>query len=272
VNQKTRTPLDTSATYTKTLYFLTANYKLADNWSAYAQYATGFLIPALSVLQTASPNTDALKPQESKNYQLGAVYHGGRLTFDGDIYYIDFNNKQQSIKDNATGETVWYNLGGAIYKGVEAQGTFAVNDQAFVFLNGSINSAKAQGGTTTIAGQKVTITGGKQIANAPKWTAAAGLIWKPGDWSLSLTDKLVGEQWANEGEPANFRIKPYSTVDLTAVYTFGRWRLEGGVYNLFDNQSATKISPVNSDNTVDPADQYYFQPARNFQVSARVNF
>jgi iron complex outermembrane receptor protein len=272
VNQKTRTPLNASATYTKTLYFLTANYKLADNWSAYAQYATGFLVPPLSVLQTASPNTDALKPQESKNYQIGTVFHGGRFTFDGDVYYIDFNNKQQSVKNAATGETVFYNLGGAVYKGVEAQGTYGFADQAFVFLNGSINSAKAQGGTTTIAGQTVTLTGGKQIANAPKWTAAAGLIWKPGDWSLSITDKLVGEQWANEGEPSNFRIKPYSTVDLTATYTIGRWRLEAAAYNLFDDQSATKITAVNANNTVDPSDQYYFQPARNFQVSARMNF
>jgi len=272
VNQKTRTPLTDSVTYKKTLYFLTANYKVSDSWSAYAQYATGFLVPPLSVLQTANPNTDALKPQESKNYQVGTVFHGGKFTFDGDIYYIDFSNKQQSIKDTVTGDTVFYNLGGAIYKGVEAQGAYGVTDQTLVFLNGSINSAKAQGGTTTIAGQTVTVTGGKQIAGAPKWTAAAGLVWTPGNWSLSVTDKLVGEQWANEGEPANFRIKPYSTVDLTAVYNIGRWRLQAAVYNLFDDQSATKITAVNTDNTVAPGDQYYFQPARNYQVSARMNF
>lgn len=271
-NQKTRTPLTQSATFTKTLYFLTANYRLQDNWSVYAQYATGFLIPALSTLQTASPDTSDLKPQESKNYQAGTVYHGGRFTFDGDVYYIDFNNKQQSLKDNTTGDTVFFNLGGAVYKGVEAQGTFSLPRNAYVFLNGSINSAKAQGGTTTIAGKSVTIAGGKQIAGAPKWTAAAGLIWRPGDWSVSVTDKWVGEQWANEGEPSNFRIKPYSTVDLTVVYNFGDWRVEGAIYNLLDDQSVIKISPANKDNTIDPTDQYYFQPERSFQVSARYNF
>jgi len=272
VNQKTRTPLTQSATFTKTLFFLTANYKLAHNWSTYAQYATGFLIPALSTLQVANPNTDELKPQESKNYQMGTVYHGGRFTFDGDLYYIDFNNKQQSIRDSATGDTVFFNLGGAIYKGIEAQGTFSLPDDAFLFVNGSINSAKAKGGATTIAGKPFTVTGGKQIAGAPKWTAAVGVIWRPGDWSLSLTDKWVGEQWANEGEPSNFKIKPYSSVDLTAVYNVGDWRLEAAVYNLLNDQSVTKIAPVNSDNTIDAADQYFFQPERNFQVSARYNF
>jgi iron complex outermembrane receptor protein len=272
VNQKTRTPLKTSATYTKTLYFLTANYKLQENWSAYAQYATGFLIPALSVLQTAAPNTTGLSPQTSTNYQVGTVFHGGRFTFDGDVYYITFKNKLQSVKNATTGETDWFNLGGATYKGVEAQGTYAVKDDAFVFLNGSLNSAKAKGGQTTIAGQTMTITGGKQIAGAPEWTAAAGLIWRPGDWSLSITDKFVGQQWGGEGEPSNFKIGAYSDIDLTAVYRIEDVRLEAAVYNALNSQHVTKISPAGSGNVIDPADQYYFQPERFFQFSVRYEF
>lgn len=274
VNQSSGTALKASATFSKTLFFLTANYKLADNWSAYAQYATGFLIPPLSVLQQQDPNADALKPQESKNYQLGTVFHGGRLTFDGDVYYIDFKNKQQSVASVATpGETVFFNLGGAVYKGIEAQATFEVADRFYVFANASLNSAKAEGGTTSIAGTSVTITGGKQIANAPKSTAAAGLIWKPQDWVLSVTEKYVGEQWAAEGEPSNFRIKPYSDVDLTVTYNLGRWRLEGAIYNLLDSQKVTKLSPGGKVfNTPTVTDQYYYQPERSFQLSARVNF
>ncbi|MEI6282460.1 MAG: TonB-dependent receptor plug domain-containing protein, partial [Alphaproteobacteria bacterium] len=43
VNQSSRLPFHGSKTFSKTLYFLTGNYKIRDNWSAYAQYATGFL-------------------------------------------------------------------------------------------------------------------------------------------------------------------------------------------------------------------------------------
>ena len=131
---------------------------------------------AATALAGCHVNAQELGPTVSKNYQVGTVYRGGPFTFDADIYYIDFTNKQQSIKNATTGETVFYNLGGAVYKGIEAVGTFNVAPDLFVFANGSINSAKAQGGTTTIAGQTVTITGGKQIAGAPKWTAAAGVI------------------------------------------------------------------------------------------------
>ena len=276
VNQGSGTVFNGSSTWTKTLYFLTANYKLASNWSAYAQYATGMLIPPLSTLQVQIPNAADEKPQQSKNYQLGTVFHGGRLSLDADVYYIEFKNKFQSISLTTgpqAGETIFYNLGGAIYKGAEAQATFEVAPQAFVFANGSLNSAKAEGGTTTIAGQTVTVTGGKQIANAPKWTAAAGLIWKPQDWSISLTDKLVGAQWGAEGEPANFKVKPYSNIDLTVVRNLGRIRLEAAIYNLFDTKKLVQIKQGGKVfNTLSATDQYYFQAGRNVQVSARVSF
>ena len=102
--------------------------------------------------QVVNPNLSDLKPQTSTNYQAGAVYHGDRFTADADVYYIDFKNKLQTATvPAATGgtETDNFNLGGATYKGVEGQITFQATDRVFVFANGSINSAKAQGGATT---------------------------------------------------------------------------------------------------------------------------
>ena len=272
VNQGSGTALKASATFTKTLYFLTANYKIAENWSTYAQYATGFLIPPLSTLQVQKPNPKDLSPQTSKNYQLGTVYHGGRVTFDGDVYYIQFKNKQQSIA-GVGGETLFYNLGGATYKGVEAQVTFEVQPEVFVFVNGSLNSAKAKAATTTINGTTVTLTGGTQIANAPKSTAALGVIWKPEDWTISLTDKYVGEQWGAEGEPANFRVKPYSQLDITVVRYIGPVRLEGAVYNLLGSDDLLKVTQGGRTfNTLSATDLYFYQPGRSVQVSARYSF
>ena len=266
VNQKSRLPFHGSKRFEKTLYFLTANYKLADNLAAYAQFATGFLVPDISITQSVNPNLNALKPQESKNYQAGVVYHGGRINVDADIYYIDFTNKLQTTTVGS--ETVNFNLGGATYKGIEGSVTYAALDHLFVFANGSLNSAKAQGASTTILGTPVTVTGGKQISGAPKSTAAVGLLYREGGWSVSLADKYTGEQWGAEGEPADYRIKPYQSVDLKVIYKFGRYRLEGAIYNLADSQQATSVKPGK---TV-PYDQYYFQPERNFQVSAKVNF
>ncbi len=174
-----------------------------------------------------------------------------------------------SVTDPIAGlETVTFNLGGAIYKGVEASVTFQATDRIFVFANGSINSAKAQGAATTINGVPVVIAGGKQIASAPKSTAALGAYYQDDNWTISLADKYTGISWAAEGEPAAYKVPGYHSTDLTVTYRFGRYRLEGAVYNLFDSQKFTSIKPGK---TV-PYDQYYFQPERNFQASLKVNF
>ncbi len=260
-NQTTRNGAPYSDTIAKTLYFATANYKILDNWSVYGQFATGLLEPALKVLQITNPNTSQLQPQTSTNYQVGTVYHGDRVSVDGDLYYIDFNNKVQSapcgVNDPTCniGETKFFNLGGAIYKGLEGQVTVSATPQLFVFANGSVNKATAKGV-------------GTQIANAPKYTAAVGALWKAMGWEISAVDKYVGEQWAAEGEPAAYRIAPYNSADLTLTYRFrDRYRIEAAVYNLFDSQNVTKIG-VNGA----PFDQYYYQPERNYQVSLRASF
>jgi iron complex outermembrane receptor protein len=199
------------------------------------------------------------------------VYHGSRITYDADVYYIDFKNKLQtaSVTDPIAGlETVNFNLGGAIYKGIEGSITLQAADRVFLFANGSINSAKAEGGATTIDGLPVVITGGKQIANAPESTAAFGGYYQDENWTVSLMNKYTGVQWGAEGEPAAYKIAGYNSTDLTVVYRFERYRLEGAVYNLFDSQQFTSIKPGK---TV-PYDQYYFQPERNYQVSLKVNF
>jgi iron complex outermembrane receptor protein len=271
VNQKSRQPFHDSKVFEKTLYFLTANYKIRDNWSAYFQYATGFLMPDVSVTQVVNPELSQLKPQESTNYQLGTVFHGSRFTADADIYYIDFTNKLQTTTVPLAGggsDTVNFNLGGAVYKGIEGTVTYQATDNIFVFANGSINSAKASGASTTIGGVPVVITGGKQISGAPESTAAIGAYYQNENWTISFADKYVGVSWGAEGEPAAYKIPGYHSADLTAVYRWDRYRLEAAIYNLFDSQ---KVQSVKPGKTV-PYDQYYFQPERNFQFSLKVNF
>lgn len=271
VNQKSRQPFHDSHTFTKTLYFLTANYKVRDNLSVYGQYATGFLVPDISVTQVVNPQLSQLEPQESTNYQAGIVYHGSRITFDADVYYIDFKNKLQtvSVTDPVAGlETVNFNLGGAIYKGIEGSVTAQATDRIFVFANASLNSAKAEGANSIINGVPVVIAGGKQIAGAPESTAAYGAYYQDENWTVSLMNKFTGLQWGAEGEPAAYKIPGYNSTDLSVVYRFGRYRLQGAIYNMFDSQKFTSIKPGK---TV-PYDQYYFQPERNFEVSLKVNF
>jgi iron complex outermembrane receptor protein len=253
VNQKTRTPLHASHTFEQTLYYFTGNYKLRDNLAIYAQFATGFLVPDISVFQVPNPNVSDLKPQESKNYQAGVVYHGDKIAVDVDAYYIDFTNKQSSTV--VAGETVFSNIGGAVYKGLEGQASYLLTDNLSVFANGSLNSAEATDSKT-------------QIKNAPKSTAAIGLLFRNDLWQASFADKYTGKQWADNGEPAAYLIDGFNTAEAKVSRNFGKLKLELAVYNLFDNQPVVNIKPGKTA----PFDQYYYEVERNWQLSAKVNF
>ena len=96
-------------TFQKDLEYATINYKLMSNWSVYAQYATGILVPDISAFQvsgptanpSAGPDLSNLVPQTSTNYQLGTVYHGANWTADFALYKIDFKNKIATITGSA---------------------------------------------------------------------------------------------------------------------------------------------------------------------------
>lgn len=272
-NQKTRTPLDASKTFKKDLEYATINYKLMNNWSVYAQYATGILVPDISAFQvsgptanpSAGPDLSNLAPQTSTNYQLGTVYHGSNWTADFDLYKIDFKNKIATITGSAStpgcpqGETCYYNQGGVTYQGVEGEATYAFTNWLSAFVNGSINDAK----------DNVTHL---QVKGAPKNTFGVGLLYKKGGWTASIVDKYVGEQWANDGQPSNFHINGYHQADVSVEYAFGRYKIAAQVQNIANSRSVTSISPVSKTNVVSPYDQYYWQAPANFQVSLKASF
>ena len=214
-------------------------------------------MPPLKIFYVPSPDTHpTLKPQLSTNYQAGTVYNTNNLTLDADVYYIEFINKFGQVGSKS--DPFYTNLPGkTVYKGVEGEATYAFDFGLAVFVNGSLNSAKD--------------STHKQIHGAPEWTAAAGLIYKNNGITVSLINKFIGDQWGADGEPSAYKIGAYSTTNLIVGYDFGRFKIEGGVYNLFNNQNITDLA-VNDGPTANPLDshdQYFFQPERNFQVTLR---
>lgn len=261
VNQTTRIATQTDQTYTATLPFLTVNYSVNKEWSAYAQVAKGFLVPDLSLFYVNNPLLSTPKPQTSTNYQLGTVHQSQNLTLDADIYYIDFNNK---IASTGTGnDLVYYNQGGVVYKGIEAAATYYVGSGFSVHANASLNSAKAK-------------DTGLQVAKAPDSTSALGLLYKANGLYGSLIAKMVGTQYAKDGEPAAYKIAGYTTADMTIGY---RWkeiggmvknvRTQVGINNLLNKLDTTSIS-ANSKGAA--FDQYTFQPERSWAVSLSADF
>ena len=272
-NQTTRYAQNVSNSWNADLPFVQANWLLTPQFSIYGEFAKGFLIPPLSALYVDNPTYSNVVPERSTNYQFGAVYHGQRLSLDADVYTIDFKNKFASYVSSTPGVgTVYTNIGGALYQGVEGQITYAVTDGVAVFANGSRNRAIAK--DTRL-----------QVANAPVMTAAGGVIVKRGPMRFSLIDKLTGAQHAvnatSSSDPVYdaYRISPYNTAILAASYEVGPLRVGVEVTDLFNSKRVTSIG--NSSKTPASAigqalttnfDQYYYQPGRAISGDVTLKF
>ena len=216
VNQKSRTPLDTSGTWTKALPFLTANWQAMTNWSFYAQYAQGMYVPDLSSFYsssgTLSTALDSLKPQTSTNYQVGTVWHGAKVSLDTDAYIINVDNKIGTCTTTGCDTTLLINIGQVRYKGVEGELSYMPIHGLTLFGNGSYNYARS-------------VTTGAQIAKAPFTTAAAGFVYRNDGFRLAFSQKYTGTQYATEysGSPGYrlYRIRPYSIGDFAISQDFG---------------------------------------------------
>ncbi|MES2129156.1 MAG: TonB-dependent receptor [Pseudomonadota bacterium] len=267
VNQTTRLPQSTSVDYHTTLPFLTVNQQLGGELAVYAQYAKGFQIPDLKSFYIADPTKNSSEPQKSVNYQLGIVGKSEHLTWDADLYQIDFTNKYVS-NGLAGAAAAFVNIGGVRYKGVEAQLTWAMGNGFALYGNGSSNQAESK-------------ETGKTISASPSMTAAAGVLYNEGPWSASLIGKRTGEVRQADydaSKPAAYdlyKTAPYTNTDLSVAYRFTELglgiktlKLQFNVFNLFNKQDVTSISPAKAV----AFDQYTFQAPRSVQISAKADF
>ena len=285
INQTSRSPIDTQATWTKTLPFATANLAISPSWSAYGQYAQGMYVPDLSSFyspsttaaqaQTQAQTLSQLKPQTTTNYQVGTVWHGGIISVDVDAYLIDVNNKIAASTVAGDPPNTLVNIGRVRYKGVEGQVSVVPARGLTLFANGSLNEARNRATN-------------KQIARAAFSTAGLGAFYNHNGLLISYTHKFTGPSYASEfsGLPGTrlYRIRPYSIGDFAISQEIANLRLGLNVSNVFNGRRITQISTssVGAPTTVingvsyqsgyGQFDQLQYQPPRAFLVDARIKF
>jgi len=258
VNQKTGTPLTYSKTWNATLPSASFHYAFSSSWTAYAQWAKGYLAPNLNLLYVPNPavSDSAVAPEKTTNWQLGTTWTNDNLTLSGDVYKIDFNNFVQ--KHNVGGISEFYNGGGVHYTGLELEGTYMVGGGFSVYANGSLNRA-------------IQTTDNAWNANTPHKTAALGLIYSNGPAYVSLVDKFVGKTYYTANAEDDTPIGGYAVTNFTASYRFDPHLadvkdLKIGVQlnNIFDN---THINALAGTTGADGTPLYFTIPARNFNFT-----
>ena len=206
VNVKTGLPQTYDNKFHAWLPSIDVNYTLSPTWSVYGQVAKGFLAPNENFFDRTTPNTTSLKPQVSWNYQAGTVFRSRQVAASLDAYIIDFSNLIVA-QTSSQGLTVFGNLGGVTYRGIEAEGSYRLGHGLSAYANGTLNSAKVQGG-------------GSWVPNAPKATAAAGLIYDHAGLTVSLLGKWIGPRYGDSGNSQY--LAPYATADFSVGYEFAR--------------------------------------------------
>ncbi|MFT3791471.1 MAG: TonB-dependent receptor [Rudaea sp.] len=176
-------PLYAQSTYSDVLPSITAHEQFSDEWAAYAQAAKGFLAPPIAVIETNG--NESLSPETTMNYQLGTNYASKKFTFGADVYYIDFSNfiTETQVATDVGNQNTYVNAGGAIYKGLEVEATYALTNTFSLYANASYNKATYK--NTSV-----------RVAAAPTLTSALGLLYSgfQGFYG-SLMTKFVNSQY-----------------------------------------------------------------------------
>jgi iron complex outermembrane receptor protein len=258
--QTSRVGLATQESYKPTLPYASINVLIRPDLSMYAQYAKGFIIPALSAsLESLGANPGAPvdpAPTKTTNYQAGIVYAGDRLNIDFDGYYIQASNS--TFVDPTNPGVLQFNADPAIYEGAEGQVSYVVAKGLTAIANGTIMISKDAGG-------QAAPLNGKWLPNAPNYTAMLGAVYSSGRFKLSYLHKFTGHQWIDAANTA--RLGAYSYGVLSGSVTYGRITAGVTVNNPLNSRPITSQSGAPSASTL-----YIYQAPASYEAQLKIRF
>ena len=273
MNQKALDAQHYDWTYHASLPFLTVNQKLGAQDSVYAQFAKGM---QLIFLGAGTQDSQKSAPETTTNLQLGTVHKSDNLTVDADLYLITVNNLEENA--GTTQLPDYTNVGGAVYKGVEAEATYVIGHGLAAYANVGINDANYLGSNANKANAAGAGFVG-EVPSAPKYTYSLGELFSQGNWNESLIYKHVGTQCAPKLATPNLcgsttNLPAVDNIDLNASYTFTelptpylkRLKLQLSVFNLTNKRTLIEAdAPLSTS-------QSQWEAPRSFMVSVKADF
>jgi len=280
-----------SVDYNNWLPNIAARYYIKSNWSAYAQFAEGSIIPPSNVFDV--PNGQVLsppKPTLAKTYQIGNVLKFRRWTLDADAYYIHFQNGYASYLDPSSNEPVFVATGPSNTKGIEAESNMVLGAGFSLYLNGTVGSAKYQTGRNFP-------NGGLWVANTPKNVESLALLWRRKNWDVGFIDKRVGSLYNDNGSltylingakipyPVDqaITINSFNVVNVFVNYAIKSqsWlrgsKIGLAVNNLADSHAVVGITPFTAATSTvafapNPGDQLNLLPGRSVMATFTIGY
>jgi iron complex outermembrane receptor protein len=279
-----------SAGYSSYLPSVDANYHLMNNWSAYAEFGMGTIVPPSGVFDVTGGNVEITpKPTGVSTYQIGSVLKFKRATFNADAYYIRFQGTYTSIPDsNNPSEFDYVTSGDQSSKGVELEGNMYISHGLSLYGNATAGVARYISGLipNSVGVLAPNINFSKWVANTPSNTEAIGLTYQQKHLELGIFEKRVGPMWndlsvapttgpsfvANQVIP----IAPFNVTNVYLNYTlrnnsrFSQTKFRLSINNVFnylgivgDQQAAVKTAVYNPG----PGDLLTLLPGRSITLT-----
>lgn len=212
------------------------------------------------------------KPESLNDFELGWRFKSGKSTLTVNGYYMRY--KDQLVLTGQlddVGGRIYTNSGDSYRMGIEADATLYLTDKVILRPNIAISDNKnvdffneTETGTENL--------GNTEIAFSPSVIAGNQLIVLPvKNVQVALLSKFVGEQFMDNYESDNAKLKSYFTTDLNINY---EWKTKsvlksivftGLVNNIFDKEYVS--------NGFMYGDPYYYpQAGINFLAGATLKF
>ena len=214
-------------------------YAPAKSTSLYSSFATSFRIPNVDEFALADEN---LKPQNGWHVDLGVRQQFKDLVeLSLSLFYFEIKDEiffDADARKNRNFEDTTQRFG------VETSLKYYPTDQLYLWGNLTLMEAKFK-------------RTGDQVPLVPNYTAKLGLEWRIfNPLLLALTGTFVGSQFdGNDITNDRFaKLDPYQVFDAKLTYTFKKFKVFGGVNNIFNELYETLAF----------SESYFPMPTRNY--------
>lgn len=236
-----------------------ASYRLwgegRDEARIYADYRDAFKPAAIDFGPDYTPAL--LEPEQAQGYEAGVKGSAldERLIYQAELFRLDFTNLVVPTSSGALA-----NAAGERLQGVEVESRIELARDLSLALSASYHDATFTrylffDGTTNVD------VGGKQLTLSPHLLAAAGLLYTPArGFNATAVARYVGRRFLDEENTAP--VGGYATLDATAGYAWGRWRLSLEGTNLTNQRPPVTASEFGSES-------FYLLPPRMLWVRVR---
>lgn len=233
---------------------LGASYRLwtrsKDEAVVYADFRDAFKPSALDFGPDYTP--DVLRPETAQSYEAGlkGALSGGKLTYQAEVFLLDFHNLVVATSSGAL-----VNAGGERLKGAEFELRYQPTSDLALVGNFAWHDARYTQYlfADDVTGLTVNVAG-RQLPLSPNALASAGILYTPSQGlNATFIANYVGRRFLDEENTAP--VGGYATLAGSLGYRFGRYGVQIEGQNLTNQRPPVTSSEFGSGS-------FYLLPAR----------